>query len=203
MVPIHDTDVAETRWSQAEWNHYELWEKVEQRLRRRKWLWISATVALFLVLSAVPVVMLHWPKWVALTAASRLGREINHLKTMANVERAAFRLRFVNDGATGFVIEKAESCASTQWTSVRQAALVSRRRAADFSLIPPSQGLELGIPGLVDSFCYDYLSGSEAIVKGETVVGFAVAPVVDLAARRLDRSSIVLLTGPSAEISFD
>ena len=34
MVPIYESDVAEERWSKSEWNHYELWEKVEQRVRR-------------------------------------------------------------------------------------------------------------------------------------------------------------------------
>ena len=50
MVPIHDTDVAEERWSQAEWENYELWEKVELKLKRKKQLWILATFLVFLAL---------------------------------------------------------------------------------------------------------------------------------------------------------
>jgi hypothetical protein len=61
---------------------------------------------------------------------------------------------------------------------------------------------------LAESFCYDFLAGSDATLRNEPVMGFAVGPVTDLtresaADRRLDRVAVVLLTGPSAEVSFE
>lgn len=50
MVPIYDSDVAEERWSKAEWRNYELWEKLEQRQIRKKRLWIMATILVFLMI---------------------------------------------------------------------------------------------------------------------------------------------------------
>lgn len=202
MPPIHETDVAEERWSQAEWEHYELWEKIETRMRRRKWMWIGATTALFFVLSAVPIVRDRYPKWISSVATRKLSQEINRIKREASLEHAAFRIRFEH-GTLSYVVEKSESCAQPHGQAVRSGGLVGVSKLADYALLSPSQGSTLGIPGLVDSFCYDYLSGSDAVVRGERVVGFGVIPVKDLAEQRLERSSILLLTGPSAEVSFD
>jgi hypothetical protein len=83
MVPIHDTDLAQERWSQTEWEHYELWEKLEAKFRRRKAVWIGAAVLLFFVLSSVPILIEHWPKWIALGANRKLSEEINRLKAIA------------------------------------------------------------------------------------------------------------------------
>ena len=62
-----------------------------------------------------------------------------------------------------------------------------------------------GVAGLGSSFCYDYLAGSEAVLGGKRLAGFAIAPVKDLALEpvRKDRVSVLLLAGPSAEISFE
>jgi len=202
MAPIHDTDIAEKRWSEAEWKHYELWEKVEHRLKKRKWLWIGLTVVLFLVLSAVPILIDKWPKWMTATATRRLAQEINKVKRDANLHHEAFRLRFFEENLS-FVVEKGPNCTGTQWTQVRTGHLLDAKRASSFTHLSRSAGMDVGIPGLLDSFCYDYLAGSEPILRGESVVGFALAPVKDMTVRRMDRVSLLLLTGPSAEISFD
>src|SRR5262245_34313847 len=102
MVPIHDTDVASERWSKAEWEHYELWEKIEQRYRRRRRLWILGTVAVFVALSSIPVIMDRWPHWASVTASRKLASEINALKRDASIEHQAFRLRFEGKGALSY-----------------------------------------------------------------------------------------------------
>ena len=78
----------------------------------------------------------------------------------------------------------------------------------------------MGVPGLVNGFCYDYLNGAEPASKGEETVGFGIAPsqdlTPDLAADpnpgsepntemdlRLDRVAILLVSGPSGEMSFE
>src|SRR6185437_11560801 len=97
MVPIHDSDVGEQRWSKSEWENYELWEKVELRLKRQKRLWVFATIVIFLGLSAVPIVIERWPKWSSRSMAVTLAREINRMKRDSSIGRSAFRLRFVDE----------------------------------------------------------------------------------------------------------
>ena len=72
MVPIHDTDLAQERWSQTEWEHYELWEKLEVKLSDVARPSGSAPLPflLFFILSSVPILIEHWPKWIALECQS-------------------------------------------------------------------------------------------------------------------------------------
>jgi hypothetical protein len=67
----------------------------------------------------------------------------------------------------------------------------------------PTRGTELGVSGLVGEFCYDYLAGSGAVLKGQDIIAFGIIPAKDLTEKHLDRLSVLLLSGPSAEISFD
>ena len=203
MVPIHDSDVAEKRWDEAEWRHYELWEKIEVRPRKRKWWWITLAVVLFLALSSVPVLMERWPKWVTLTAAGRLSREIGRMKRDTNVDRASFRIRFKDGAKLIFTVERAGSCSDTDWLPVRTGALLGPEKLEHYAVVSTQQGGGLGIPGLMESFCYDYLAGSEALISGKGLTGFGIIPVKDLTEGRTGRMSIVLLNGQSAEISFE
>jgi hypothetical protein len=203
MAPIYDTDLAEERFSKDEWGRYELWEKVEVRLRRRKRLWIGAACFIFICLSSVPIVMDRSPKWKALAASRRLGQEINRIKRDASTQHAAYRLRFKGDGNLAYVIEKSENCSSAVASSEREGALVYGNDASQFTLVSPKTGDELGISGFVESICYDYLSGSDAILRGEPLVGFGIMPVNDVTEKRTDRLAILLASGPSAEISFE
>jgi hypothetical protein len=201
MVPIYDTDVAEDRYSKTQWNSYELWEKVEVRLRRRKYLWIAATAVVFIALSAVPIVVDRWPKWQALSAVRSLAQEINRLKRDASVERVAYRVRFSGEGGLAYSVERASSCSSVDVTSVRSGVLPLP--AAGFALMTREQGGTFGVLGLVESLCYDFLAGSDAVLRGESVVGFGVLPVNDLTDARIDRLAILTAAGPSAEIGFE
>jgi hypothetical protein len=204
MAPIHESDIAEKRWNEAEWKHYELWEKVELRLRRRKRIWIGSTIALFLILSAVPILIDRIPKWAALTAINRLAREINHIKTEATIAKKAYRVRFVGGGSLSYVVEASESCAGTGgWTAIREKSLLGKDTAEKYAIVDSERGRTLNLPGLVDSFCYDYLSGGAHVLEGSSVVGFGIMPVKDLTEGRSDRLSLLLLSGPSAEIFFD
>src|SRR5437868_6887859 len=110
MVPVHDTDIAAERWSKAEWQHYELWEKIEIRLRRRKWLWITATVSVFMGLSSIPIVLDRSPKWLTLRLSRKLAQEINWMKREAGIEQRAFRLRFVSGTTLSYVVETSAHC---------------------------------------------------------------------------------------------
>lgn len=205
MVPIYESDVAEERWSKTEWNHYELWEKVEQRIRRYNRLWIAATALVFLLLSSVPIVMDQYPHWTALAATRRLGQEIDSMKREAAVAHTPFRLRFIQAGENGvaFQVEKLDKCSSPTGTVVRTGSLVSPNQISKYRFLTRQMGESLSIPGLLEEFCYDPLQGSETAVRGENVAGFAIAPVKDLTDRRTDRIAVLLLMGPSAELSFE
>lgn len=203
MVPIHDTDVAQERWSKAEWENYELWEKVELRLKRHRRLWILATFFLFLTLSAVPIVFERWPKWMTRSAARSLAQEINRIKREASLDRAAYRLKFIREGELSYVVERLPNCFAEKGEVIRTDSLPPQGWQKPFSWVSTARGLELGVPGLVNEFCYDYLAGSGSVLKGESIVGFGIIPAKDLTEGRLDRLSILLLSGPSAEETFD
>jgi hypothetical protein len=203
MAPIHDTDLAAERWSQAEWENYELWEKVEQRLRRRRYLWILGAAILFLALSAVPIVMDRWPKWKTRVIARTLAQEINRVKREASANRTAMRLRFTSDKGFNYVVEKISACNGSQGEVVRSEYLVNDEIKGSYARISTLFGSEMGVPGMSDQFCYDPLQGSNAAIRGDDVVGFGVIPATDLTEKRMDRISVLLISGISAEISFD
>lgn len=203
MAPIHDTDVAQERFKQSEWQYYELWEKVEQRFRRQRQIWIGFAVLLFLLISSIPVVKDRWPKWTSISAARKLSQEINRMKKDAGFEKTTYRLKFFGDGSLRYQIEKVEGCSSAVGTPVRDGSLVQQADLEAYRLLGSAQGEQLGIPGLRDSFCYDYLAGNGAILDGDSLVGFAISPANDLTEGRTDRISVMLLSGPSAEVTFE
>ncbi len=204
MVPIHDTDVAAERWAQEEWENYELWEKVEVRLRRQKRLWVLATSVIFVILSALPIVVDRWPKWSTRVVLRHVIRQMSQMKREAGVQRAALRMRFLDPIRLTYQVEKIPNC---QFHGVGEVvasgnfALLSR--SEQYLFVDPKTGESLGIPGLQGEFCYDHLAGFAAASEGKEVVGFAVIPALDLAEKRLDRMSVLLLSGPSAEVSMD
>jgi hypothetical protein len=203
MAPIYDSDVAEERWSQSEWSRYELWEKVEHRLRRNKRFWIGLAVLIFLSISSIPVAIDQRPRWAALSLARELALEINRLKLDASLQHQAYRIRFDGPGSLDFVVEKAESCSSAAFEEARKGALLSGKGSVPFQLLNRQKAGEAGIPGVVTEFCYDPLQGNSNVLQSKESVGFAIAPANDLTANRFDRLAILLVSGPSAEVSFD
>ena len=201
MAPIHDTDIASDRWAKAEWEHYELWEKVELKLRRRRWLWIATTVLIFISLSSVPIVLDRSPRWAALGATRKLAEVIDNLKRDSALRHEAFRIRFAGRGRLEYRVEAVANCGSTQpGRPVREGALTS---GGALALLSATDGAELGIPGLLETFCYDALGGSELDARGEPLAGFGIVSTADLAEKRIDRVAVLLLRGPNAELAFE
>lgn len=210
MVPIHDTDLAEERWSKASWENYELWEKAEGREKRRRQLWITATCVLFLFLSSVPVALDQWPKWMTQHIAGKFAREINRMKRDASIARAPYRIRLSTNGNLSFTVEKLKKCPTSQQKLADEPGELIRTTSLNigpsngtYTWISPEQGATLQIPGLVSQFCFDPLVGSNLAEIGKKVAGFGVISVNDLTEKRLDRMSLLLLTGSSAEITFE
>jgi hypothetical protein len=204
MVPIHDTDLAAERWAQEEWQNYELWEKVEVRLKRQKRIWVLGTALTFVILSALPIVMDRWPKWVSRVVLRHVIQQMSQIKLEAGIHRAAVRLRFLEPKKLSYQVEKIQNCQSQVPGEVLRSGNFGVASAQEeYVWVDPKLGQEMGVPGLQDQFCYDYLTGSASTVDGKGVVGFAIIPAKDLKEKRLDRMSILLLSGPSAEVSVD
>ncbi len=202
MVPMDESNLAAEGWSQVEWDHYELWDQVEQRLRRQRYLWIFATTLVFIFLSAIPIVQDRWPKWATRSLSRQLAQEMNWVKSEASTHRGAYRFRFKEPGSLHFEVERLSSCKVLGGEVVRTGSLA---RAGDgrYIWMPTALGLTQGIPGLVAEFCYDSLEGSPVSPQAGSLSGFGIISVRDLADKRYDRMSILLFAGTLAEISFD
>lgn len=203
MAPIYDTDIAQDRWNQEEWKDFELWERAELRFRRTRMFWILGTAILCLILSSVPVFMSRAPKWATLRLAAAAAGEINRIKREATVDHAAFRIRFFSDERIRFEVEKAPTCDSSSFHKVREGSLLDEARAGEYALISAATATKLGIPSIVESFCYEIVTGSMHAYRGNETVGFGWIPVKDLSEDRSDRVSILLMQGTSAELFFD
>lgn len=201
MCPIHETDNAEERWSRAEWEHYELWERIEARARRVRRAWIATAVLAFLVLSAVPVVMDRQIQWKALRAARELGDRLNALKREAGERQQAFRIRPHPSRALVLLLEWGPACESPLFLKNGDIELIVGDAAREgLSWVSATRGRELGIPGLLDEFCFDPMRGSRETPGGGDLAAFMITPVSELTP---ERHASVLLQGPSAEISFE
>lgn len=124
------------------------------------------------------------------------------MKREASIDQSAFRLRFAARGALDYQVERVRSCSDPEADGVvvKSGTLIPGK---GYVLMSPDRGKGLGIPGLIEELCYDPLRGSGAAGAGSSVSGFAVIPGADLEAGRLDRMSLLVLSGASAEVSFE
>ncbi len=209
MAPIHDTDLASERWAKAQWRNFELWEKLEVKIKQRRWIWIIATGVLFLLISSVPVIQDQSIKWQARAALKRLALEINSLKRMAATEHQAYLLRFVNFDTLEFVVERRETCETTQSTFVRNGFLNGDAKTG-LTLLTDEKAEKYDLRGLLTEICYDPVLGSNAVkrdpesgVLDDRLFGFAILPTVDLDTQRADRLKILLIKGTTVEAHLD
>jgi hypothetical protein len=206
MCPIHETDSGEERWSQSEWEHYELWEKLEARARKVRRAWLVLGFMMFLGLSAIPIVVERKPEWKALQALRELGQQMNRLKREAAQRQEAFRLRIVPTAPLTMQVEWAHSCESEKFEVERSIELLAGDPLREeLSWVSADRAKSFAVAGLLSTWCYDPLSGSQQTQGISDVAGFLMASAKDLAASGSavpDRYAVLLLTGPSAEISF-
>jgi len=188
MAPIYETDLADKRWSQDEWRNYELWEKVELRLKSRKRLWIGGAIALFLLISAVPIVRERLPAWRSLYAARVFAQELSRMKRVAAAEERPLRIQILDEPSLGYRIERVTDCVtgtpplyvSAPW----EGQLIHSREHSWLKV----QSRE---------FCYNPTQ------PADNNVSWTIGLTADAEQEYWDRSSAVKLTGSSAEISFE
>lgn len=204
MVPIHESDVAENRWKESEWNAYELWEAVEIRERHRR-LWLVAFCAVIaLVILALPIYQEQLPKWRGLRFARILSDRLLDIRKDAAHAQKRFFVKIGQDSEGrihGDVFDAATEQDCVQQAQSNSAPIFSfpviDEGQKEISLVTFSDSERLGLRGVVESVCFDPFRESD----GESKT-FAFIPVKDLTDYRQDRISTVTVLD-AASFSFD
>ena len=204
MVFLKDIDFTEDRWAVGDLSTNELWEKIELRLKRKRKRWIIFTVILFMILSAVPIVLDQTEKWKTRHYIRKFSEEINSVKKQAILAQKSYRISLLQDGSLGYKVEELSQCDGPVLSMIRQDHLIQNPEQLEKYLwIFPAQGERLHLHQIQTEFCYDAFRGSFLSLNGTELNGFGVIPVKDLSEDRVDRASFLILSGLSAEISFD
>lgn len=205
MAPIYDTDIAQQRWAQTEWQNIELWEQVQRRERRKKLLWIGFAIFLFVSFSSITIIQERYWKWKSLRAVRQLAVEVLSMKRKVAQEKKAYLLELMPDAGLGYRIRAVDSCSSQKTkepTEPVQFISMEETQRLQLSFLPSEQAQRMGIERVMSTICYDPIDGFYRSEK-ENVFGMVVGPVKDLAEGRSDRLGTVIFEGDSAEISFD
>ncbi len=208
MVPIHDSDLAENRWREGEWRQFELWERIEFRLRRqRSWI-IFAVAVVFLAILSVPVIRDRIPKWQATHAMRGLAVLANQMKIDAAALGVPIRLTLLTaEEGPVYRLERVGSCepsggtAPTLWGEGKLFPKPSTGRS--FVVVDAERAGQLGLERITSSFCYDPLSVQAESQMGNLSRAMAIGSARDLTEGRLDRLAFLNFSGLFAEIDFD
>ena len=195
-MPIHESDQAENRWNQAEWNTYELWEKLEIKQRRkRRWILGSACVV-FLMISAVPVVREWTPRWQTLRAARLMAQELGMIKLEAVQLQSSIRIRRTGDQS--WAVESAPDCSSPSFTPIRTAEL----RVPEVRWLSTEEASRSSL-NTQDSYCFSpFARESEATTEAPRA-HFAFASNQDAPLVRTDRIAVVSISSWDAVARFE
>ncbi|MBS1963936.1 MAG: hypothetical protein JST04_17120 [Bdellovibrionales bacterium] len=212
MVPIHESDVAENRWKDDEWRQFELWERIELRLRRKRGWTILAVALVFVTILAVPIVQDRLPKWRALNAMRVLAVRANQMKVDAAALGVPLRLRIENSAeGPQYVIERIDQCDANHGFSNGIVEAKSARvwgggpvfenpaRGQEFVVFEPREATQLGLERVTTTVCYDPLGNTAA----DRVQALGILTAKDLTDKRLDRVAFLNFSGLFAEIDFD
>ncbi len=207
MVPIHESDVAENRWKEDDWRQFELWERIENRFRRKR-LWIIFAVSVvFVAILSIPVIRDRMPKWTALSAVHYLAVEVNKMKVDAASSGTPSRLRIENSEAgPAYSIEKVDSCISPVRIEpiARGQVFQDPSVGSNYLTLEAEAANTLGLERVTQSICYDpILDPVSDSTPGVSARAFGIITVKDLAERRLDRITFMNFSGLFAEIDVD
>ena len=204
MVPIHESDVAENRWKESEWNAYELWEAVEIRERRRKFWIVGLSCILALVILALPIYQEKMPKWSGLRVARILADHLLDIRRDSSNNQRRFLVKILQDPAgriQGNVYNSATEAECTESAQIAAQPIFSFPLVADeqneIALITRSMSQQIGLEGVGESICFDPFRDTEGVR-----MTFAFIPVKDLTEVREDRISTVTVLD-AASFSFD
>lgn len=203
MAPIYDSDIAEERWSKEEWRNFELWEKIERRVLKKKRLWIALTAVAFVILSAIPVVMERAPKWRALYGMRNLAKAMGEVRWRAVRSKKPHRL-LIESEALSYKIFQVESCDSEEAENVEvpeQKLFSEKWNSGDLMFLDKEGAETLGLGAVTLTYCYDPVKGEKPILEdGPKTEGFVILPRSDFEEHRLDRLSLGLLNLETGEL---
>ncbi len=214
MAPVHDTDLENERWSQDEWRYFELWEKVEKRLRKKQRKIILLTMVVALIFSSVPVWIDRSIKWKGLSAIREVASLINHYKKESALQKRSFQLEFLSDPKPHVNVVALTQCQNGRILDFQKMyPLENFNKPSDggsFRFLASEVAEQLGLPGATTSICLDHLTGVQVTsaegqkpAKITPLSAIILAPVKDLATSRLDRVSILMMKGKNGDISFN
>lgn len=203
MVPIHESDVAENRWKEADWRQFELWERIETRLKRKKTWTVLVVILVFITILSVPIFQDRLPKWKALSAMRALAVKANRMKVDAASLGVPLQLR-LEDSEKGplFVIEKVDSCALGANAQVRSGGQVfsDEEVGKAYRVLGPENATGLGLERVSRSLCYDPAPSG---MSDPSTRALGILTAKDLTESRLDRIAFLNFSGLFAEIDFD
>lgn len=202
MVPIHESDVAENRWKDDEWRQFELWERIEFRLRRKRVWLIAASVLIFTSILAIPVIEERLPKWRALNAMRLLAVRANQMKVDAASLGVPLRLRIENSSeGPKYLIERVESCVSGVEAKIwgEGSVFENSERGSEYLVFDPKSANAEGLERVTSEVCFDPV-GME---HHDGVKALGILTAKDLTEHRLDRVAFLNFSGLFAEIDFD
>jgi len=180
----------------------ELYEKIMVRERRRKVLLITAALILFLFLCGIPVYNERFPKWESLSAARKIGVEIEELKTESLHLKKPLLLSLLETGQMR--VEQVAHCgASASDVPVVEGLLHESswtNSQSDIALMNDLEAKKTNLKFAVQQICFDPVSGLSFSKNKKVIV---LVPVKDLAESRLDRASYVEIETASARISIN
>jgi len=208
MAPIYDTDLEDERWEKEGWKNFELWEKISQRLKKKRRIIVFAVVLIFLFLSSVPVYWDRLPYWEGLSLSYQLRTEILNLKKSAVVEHRAFRLRFIDDAdgnGLSYVVESLVSCQSTNAQFVREGTFYVGVFDSEVKRVGKSDAALYNLQEVADELCYDPIEGAYygSLEKDKALFVFSRANDLTSEDKRVDRVRFITVEKLTAEISFN
>jgi hypothetical protein len=207
-------ELAQEHFVNEEWKDYELWDKTVARIKKRRLIWILTALFVFLILSSIPIIIERSPKWRALQATKELALKLSELKVKTALEHTSFFIKFdtTNPGLK-YRVQKIKSCTDNPVIPIgpeTENHLLDETVSSQLQFISKATGSEIDIPRLTEEFCFDALSGSSATENA--ALGVGIIPVTDLTNlendgnltnSRNERAAILLITGNSAEFSFN
>jgi hypothetical protein len=201
LAPIRPDDVEnQAQAIHEEWKSYELWEKVEVRERRNRRGWIVLTGLLFLILSAIPVILEQGPRWKSLSLARQVASELNRVRRDAALLHEPMNVRLVFDEWMTIQVSRVKSCQDEAPASLYRQERLDPRAQAKFRWADSEIAQKFGLEKMVQSLCFDPIRGWS--IEGQEPVGIAIFPVRDLAEMREDRAAVVWVSGIDQSISF-
>lgn len=201
MVPLFDTDLADERYKLKSWENFELFEKSEVRRRRARNFKLGFALMAFLIVSSIPVIIERFPKWQTYRASRHLAMLFSGIKSEVAHSGKSLKVQFTDRTLLKFSVFQVEDCKQENGTLLREGSLLDSKKIAGLVLLDDLDAHDLEIPRLKTEFCFDPIDGTGAV--DDEVFGYAFIDVKDLADRRIDRVSTLLVVGQSAEISLE